>query len=57
MIETMNEQHTHFANEIREFELLHETDSSLPFSRVEASFYYDCESSISLEFNFVDCHI
>ena len=39
---------------MNEFGLLHETDPSLPFSRLEASLYDDCESSLPLESNVVD---
>jgi len=54
MIETMNEQYKCFVGEMREFGLVHETDRSLPFARLEASFYDDCESSLSLGSNFMD---
>ena len=54
MIETMNEQPKHSTSEMREFSLLYEIDPSLPFLRLEASLYYDCESSLLLESNFVD---
>jgi len=33
---------------------LHETDFSLPFPRLEASLYDDCESFLPLESNVVD---
>jgi len=39
---------------MREFGLLHETDYSLPFPRLEASLYDDCESFLPLEFNVID---
>jgi len=54
MIETMNEQHTHFDTEMRECGLLHETDPSLSFPRLEASLYDDCESFLPLESDVVD---
>ena len=58
MIETMNEQHTHFVNEMWEFGLLHETVPSLLSSRLEASLFDDCESSFPLEFDFIhDTHL
>jgi len=34
--------------------LLHETDPSLPSPRLKANLYDNCESSLPLEFNFVD---
>ena len=49
----MNEQHTHFVNEMRECGLLHETDPSLPFVRLEASLYDDCEFFLPLKPNVV----
>jgi len=54
MIETMNEQHTYFAIEIKACSLLHEVDPILPFLRLEASHYDDCESFLFLESNVVD---
>ena len=54
MIETTNEQHAHFVIKMRECGLLHETDPSLPFLRLVASLYDDCESSIPLESTVVD---
>ena len=36
MIETINEQHKHFISEMREFDLLSETDPSLPSLRLKA---------------------
>ena len=54
MIDIMNEQHWHFLSEIRERDLLHETNPSLPFPRLEASLYDDCESSRPLKSNVVD---
>jgi len=50
----MNKWHEHFVNEMREFGLLHETDSSLPIPRLEYSLYDDYESSLHLESNVVD---
>jgi len=50
----MNKQHEHFLSETRECGLLHDTDSSLPLPRLEASLYDDCESSIPLKSNVVD---
>jgi len=54
IIETMNEQQELFVNEVREFDLLHKTDISLPVPRLESSLYDDYESSLSLESNVVD---
>jgi len=54
MIETMIERHEHFVSEMREFGLLHETDRSLPISRLESSLYDDYESSLPLESNVDD---
>ena len=54
MIETMNEQHENFVNEMREFGLLHETDPSLPIPRPESSLYDDYESFLPLESNIID---
>ena len=48
MIETMNERLKHFFGEMSEFDLLSEVDPSLHFPRLEASLYYDCESSVPL---------
>jgi len=53
MIETINEQHKHFISEIKELSLLRETHPSLLSSRIEASLYDDCESSLHLESNFI----
>jgi len=50
----MNEQHTHFVSDIREFDLLSETDPSQPYFRLKVSVYDNCESSFLLESNFVD---
>ena len=49
-----NEQHEHFVCEMRECDLLHETDPSLPCPRLEASLYEYYESSLPLESNVVD---
>jgi len=54
MIETMNEQHTCFVSEMRESGLMHKTDLSLSFPRLESSLYDDYESFFSLESNVVD---
>ena len=54
IIGTMNEQHEHFVSEMREFGLLHETDSSLPIPRLESSLYDDYESCLPLKSNVVD---
>jgi len=43
-----------FVSEMREFGLLHETDLSLPISRLESSLYDDYKSSLPLESNIVD---
>jgi len=50
----MNEQDKHFVSEMRECSLLHETDPSLPFRRLDVSLHDDCESSLSLESNVAD---
>ena len=52
--ETMNEQYYHFVSEMSEFDLLCETDLSLPSSRLEASLCVDCESSLLPESNFIN---
>jgi len=52
--ETMNEQQKHFVSKIRECDLLHETDASLPHLRHEASLKDDYESSLPLCSNFVN---
>jgi len=57
MIETMNERLEHFVSEMREFDLLSETDPNLPFPRLEASLYDDCESFVPQESNVVDMHL
>jgi len=49
MVETMNEQHIHFASEMAEYGLLYETDTSLSSSTFEVSLYYDYESSLPLK--------
>jgi len=54
MIETINERHKHFVNEMREFRLLHEIDIGLPIPRLEFSLYDDYESSLPPESNVVD---
>ena len=47
MIYIMNERYTHFVTTMREFGLLHETEPTLPFPRLEANFFFnDCESSL-----------
>jgi len=53
-MEKIKEQQEHFVSEIREFGLLHETDSSLPIPRLECSLYDDYGSSLPLESNVVD---
>ena len=50
----MNERHGQFVCEMKEFGLLHETNRNLPFYRLEASLYDDCESSRPLKSNVVD---
>ena len=50
----MNERHAHFLSEMREFDLLHETDPSIPIPRLESSLYDDYEASLPLESNVVD---
>jgi len=54
MTETMNAQHTHFVSEMRECNLLHETNPSLHFPKLEASLYNNCDSSLPLESNVAD---
>jgi len=54
LIDTMNEHHMHFASEIRECGLFHETNPSLPFLGLEASHYDSCESFLPLKSNVVD---
>ena len=44
IIKTMNERRKHFVSEMKEFGLLHETDPSLPISRLESSLYDDYKS-------------
>ena len=46
MIETLNDQHTHFVREIMEFDLLSEIDLNLRSSRLDGSLYNGCESSL-----------
>jgi len=41
MIVIMNEQHEHFVSQLTEFCLLHETNPSQPFLRLEVSLYDD----------------
>ena len=53
MMKTMNEQHEHVISEMRECGLLHDINPSLPFPRIEASLYDDCECSLLLESNAV----
>ena len=48
MTKIMNKRHEHFVSEIRQFGLLYEDRPSLPFPRLEASLYDDCESSLPL---------
>jgi len=50
----MNERHKHFVCEMKEFGLLNYIDPSLPFLRLEASLYDDCESSLPIESTVVD---
>jgi len=52
--EIMNEQCKYFVSVMQECDILHGTDSNLPFFRLVSSLYNDCESSLPLEFNFVD---
>jgi len=47
-------RHEHLVSEMREFGLLHETNSSLPIPRLESSLYDDCETSLPLESNVVN---
>ena len=54
MIEIINNRHEHFVIEMSESGLLHDTDPDLPFLRLKASLYDDCESSLPLESNIVD---
>jgi len=44
----MNERHAHFVSEMREFDLLHETDPSIPIPRLESSLYDGYECSLPL---------
>ena len=52
MIGAMNEQHERFASTMRECDLLHETDPSLPCPRLETRLYDDC--ALPLVSNVVD---
>ena len=53
-IKTINERLEHFVSKLREFDLLSETDSSLPFPRLVANVYDNCESFLPLESIVVD---
>ena len=50
----MNEQYERFVSRMKECDLVHETDISLPYPRLEARLYNDCESSLLLESNVVN---
>jgi len=54
LMEAMYERHEHFISDMREFDLLYETNPSIPFIRLEASLYDNSESSFALESNVVD---
>ena len=54
MIETMNKRYEHFASQMREFDLLHEIDPSLPILRYKSSLHHDYESSLPVDSNVVD---
>jgi len=54
MIGTINEEHKHFISEMRECALLHGTDPSLAFPRLEAGLFDDYESSYPQESNLVN---
>ena len=54
MIEIMNEQHTQLVSDMRQFDLLSDTNPSLPSPRLEATLYDDCESFIPRKSNVVD---
>ena len=54
MIGIMNEQHERFISRMRECSLLHETNPSLPYPRLGACLYDDCESSFPLGSNVID---
>ena len=54
MIGTMNEKHECFIGRMREYDLLHEIDPSLPCPKLEARLYDDCECSLTQESNIVD---
>ena len=49
----MNERHECFVGKMRECGLLHGTDPSPSSPRLKVSLYDDCESSLSLEPDFV----
>jgi len=53
-IGALNKQHKHFVDEMREYDPWHEPYPSLPSPKFEISVYHNCESSFSLESNFVD---
>jgi len=57
MIETMNERHEHFVSDKKEFGLLYEAHPSVPFPRLEASLYDDCESFLPLELMLLLMHL
>jgi len=54
MIGRINEKLKHFVSEMRKCGLLHGTDPSLSFPRLESSLYDDYESSFVLWSNLVD---
>ena len=54
LMETIKEQQDNFVSMMREFSLLHETDPSLPISRLESDLPDDYASSCPLESNVVD---
>ena len=54
LIETTTERQEYFVSEIREFDLLHETDHNVPIRRLESSLYDDYESFIPIESNVVN---
>ena len=54
MIEIMNERHEHLVSDMREFGLLHKTDTSLHIPRLKFNLYDDHESLLPLESNVVD---
>ena len=53
MIQIMNEQNAKFENHLQAYHLSHETNLSLPSSRLEVSSCDDGKSSFPLESNFV----